>query len=724
MKIISINNINHQNNSKKSSGFGQKNSYDINKISGLSVINKYNQKVDNDNKENEKKQDNLNNVIYNSIFPLLEYGKYNSGKIFYNYLNNKQNLDNEYDLSLAIGDADKKMGDIESANLFYNKACNGAMKSNGNITLDILKGLKETDIFLGKENGETLKSINDVNDPSADIIYYSLMSDVNIKNDNITQAKNEIKAAYDLMKTNKLTDDTLILKQAMVLTDDRKYSESKKIVTERLDSLTSENKVYTKEFVDYMVLLGVNNFETYNNTESQKVINIFKTASMIAETIGDEKGKETADFSIAKVMFNADLKEFPSYAITLLNRLKKNEHIFTVNLMLGDFYAKINENAKAKEYYYGSIQSIKNDPEREKELLVTYEKLKKVLPQKASVINEEIEKIKDKSLMNANVLLTIFEKALKEKDYEKVADIAKKILDNKNSKQLIKDSAEVYNSFADIELGKDFKTSIDNINKTLKRIAKQACEEGGQSDKNMFLYEAYKREAAILYASMKYQDAADAINNADKYIDKSKNTDDVSLAKKSVILLNYKAQNYYIAKDKTLDYLVLILGDKISKNELMNQNDVQELVRSENDTKKRQIASGYETLGLICLKNKDFKSSKIYFLNAVNIREMLKDRDLQLANAYAALARIAILNKDFFFKENAISSKNMHQKSLDILNRKYPDDQITKEETDFHNKYYGFKVKSAGKYLAMTFRDKSDMIEKFKCYNKELSICE
>ena len=110
---------------------------------------------------------------------------------------------------------------------------------------------------------------------------------------------------------------------------------------------------------------------------------------------------------------------------------------------------------------------------------------------------------------------------------------------------------------------------------------------------------------------------------------------------------------------------------------------------------------------------------------AVNIREKLKDKDFQLANSYAALARLAILNAALFNTKRPNSSKEMHNKCLEILKNKYPNNSITKEEEIFHKKYYGIKPASLGKYIKNPFSDGNKaFIEKFKCYNKELSICE
>ena len=110
----------------------------------------------------------------------------------------------------------------------------------------------------------------------------------------------------------------------------------------------------------------------------------------------------------------------------------------------------------------------------------------------------------------------------------------------------------------------------------------------------------------------------------------------------------------------------------------------------------------------------------MYYRKGAQIREKLRDKDLFLANDYAALARLKILG--FWSLDNDEYSSDLHQKCLKILKDKYPMEQITRDEIAFHDKYYGNGLVSVMKF--MPWNKNSHMIEKFKCYNKELNICE
>ena len=193
--------------------------------------------------------------------------------------------------------------------------------------------------------------------------------------------------------------------------------------------------------------------------------------------------------------------------------------------------------------------------------------------------------------------------------------------------------------------------------------------------------------------------------------------------KARAVKVNYKAKNYYLAEKACKKYFFYITEKEPTYAvPLLKLEDFAD----KTDSDKRKLASIYETLGVIEMKQRNLADAKKYFEVAVKIRESILDRGLELANAYAALARIGcFIRVDY-------SSKELHDKSIKILKDIAPNSQVLKDEIEFSNKYY-FKFSKLsswnggiGSKIKKTFKikPKAEIIDKFKCYNKELNICE
>lgn len=705
----------------KRTNFSQNSRFD--KLSGLEQLREFNEKLNTSKSLSEQKEQNLIDVLYNSVFALNSAGKYNSAKIIYDDLRERTDLDDDYLLDKEAGDLNKKTGDIQSANTFYKKAFVSAPDYEFAFRLDTLKNFGETNVLLDKGIPASVEELAKVDEPFQNMVYFYLQSLHKSLNGENSRPANEIDAAYKIMTDNKITDDAIIFQQAFSLSATGEYEKSNSILNERLESLNNAKQVYTKEFLDYLILLGLNKVKEDETPNYPEALAIFKNASQIAEITQNIPAKEVAQYAILKVLFSTKDERFSLLAKDFIDETNNPKLIINLSIMLGDFVAGTNPQ-NAKSHYSLAIEQLKKNDDSEKLLFELYEKLKTVSPQDSEMIDVEISKLNVAGLYTTKFLQKELFNAYKNEDTAKVEKIADKVINSGESNEQNKSISKIYLGFANIKNGKDMNDSLNMIDDNIKILAAKINNNPDKKEIKKCLYYAYQYKADILYNAMKYYEAAESANKSDHYFDEENHTTSEKARQKIVTTLyNYKAKRYNDAERYALNYLSVLLNkEKIPSTPLRIKKEANETVKAMNDTEKRKLASAYETLGLINLKNKNFADSREYFLCAVDIRERLKDRDFQLANSYAALARIAILTG--WKNRNTLSSKDMHTKSLEILKRKHPNSPVTLEEEAFHKKYYGVSMTSAGKWLPNTNSSKDRMIAKFRCYNKELSICE
>ncbi len=712
MKILQINNSGYKLPFRQNTN--------INKLSGLEQVQEYDEKINNLKQDHQKNEDNLIDVLYNSVFALNSVGKYKSAKIIADDLRKRTDLEDDYSLNMELGSLNKNIGDIQNSNYYYSKALK-QIPGNGLEKLNALKNIGETAFLLDKNVIDSFEPLAKVDNLLSNMIFLYLHSLYEKQDGNNSVSQNEIDISYKIMKEKGYEDESIIFQQAMSLSETGLYDESDAILTERMDKLRNENLVYTNEFLNDLILLGINSYKKNASIDNKSdALGIFKNASQIAEIINNIPAKEIADYAYAKILFVTGSEEFISSAEKALNNTSDEKQKISLNIMLGDAFGKQNANS-AKTHYTAAIDLLKKSESNKNMLFKTYEKLKLVSPAKdAEWIDKEIAELNVVDLYSRKNLVKTFYDTYFNKQYDNLQKGAQKVINSDKSDNINKKIAGAYIGLTNISIGKDMKTNLAILNDNLNKLEAAYRKNPEDKDIKKALFNLFQHKAILLYNSMRYYYAADAINKSTSYFDENEYNDKKKMRQQIyTTLYNYKAARYYDAEKYALKYLGILTGKKnVSPSTAKKMLECDGILKDFNDTEKRKIASAYETLGLINLKNKNFTDARDYFVNAVDIRETLKDRDIHLANSYAGLARIAILtgwkSKD--------SSKDMHEKSLQILRQKYPNNPITREEEEFHKKYYGFTWGSFGKFLGLT--DKSTIIDKFKCYNKELSICE
>lgn len=695
----------------------------INNLTGIDVLDKYRDIFKNQEIENDKKNTKLQTILYNSIFQLFNNGYYKNAKILYDELRKNTDISNEIDLNKIIGDIYKKQDDLESAEIQY-KAVYDKMDIDYSALhfdeLQVIKNSAEADIISQKDTSSyKINEFGKSNSPYLNLYSLYFQSKKDLMHNNKRGSLNDIDMAYSLMESKKLYDNDIILGKALALSDNGNYVKSSEILNKNLKYLEDNQQTYSREFVENLLLLGINDYET-QQIDNNKIINLFKNCAQIADEIELPELVEIADYMIAKILFLNNDKNFEEFAENFLDQTNNVICKINLNEMLGDYYISANKDKAIQYYNISKSLAMENEIDKAK-IIELCQKIKKISPEQKQIIDKEIESLKSADLYDLNFLINILTKYYREEQIDLLQESCEQVLNNNND-EINKNIAKVYLNFANIKNGYDFERLIEENKTNLKNIAKDTKVINENLELNKFLFTSYTNIADILYKSQRYNDAANYKNEADKYIFAYTNKNVISKHKIQTTLMNYKAKNYYEAEKAGLEYLEILLGDKLPQQPAKVTEKTDNIIQNKKDSEKRKIASVYETLGLINLKNRNIKDSEQYFWAAVNIRERLFDRDLQLANSYSALARLAIINKNLF--KGGISSKDMHNKAIEILNNKYPNDPITKEEKNFHEEYYGCGKTSIGKFAKSLFGYKKQLIEKFKCYNKELNICE
>ena len=717
MKIFQINNSGYRSSFRQNTN--------INRLSGLEQVQEYDEKIKNLKQKRQENEDNLIDVLYNSIFALNSAGKYKSAKVIADDLRKRTNLEDDYSLNMELGSLNRNIGDIQNSNYYYGKALKQIPAENGLEKLEVLKNVGETAFLLDKNIIDNFEPLAQVDNLLSNMVFLYLHSFYEHQGGNRSASQNEMDIAYKIMKEKGCEDDSIIFRQALSLSEAGSFDESNTVLAERMDNLRNENLVYTNEFLNDLILLGVNSYKKNAAIDDKsEALGIFKNASQIAEAVNNVPAREIADYCYSKILFVTGSEDFITNAQKTLNNTTDLAQKVSLNIMLGDVLTKQNANS-AKSHYSAAIDLLKKTENNENMLFQVYEKLKQVSPaEDGDWIDNEIAGLNVADLYSRKNLVKTFFKLYVNKQYEDVQKNAQKVVNSEKSGDLDKKIAGAYLSLVNILSGKDLNTNLKILNDNLKGLESAYSKNSKDENIQKALYYIFQHKAILLYNSMRYNDAAEAINKSNSYFDEN-GSDEKKKAKQQVytILYNYKAARYNDAEKYALKYLAVLTGKKdVSTSSAKNLQKFSGILKDSNDSEKRKIASAYETLGLINLKNRNYADAAGYFTNAVNIREGLKDLDIELANSYAGLARIFVLTG--WKSKNRANSKNMHEKSLQILQLKYPNSQITREEEEFHKQYYGNTLASFGKWLHFSEKSKDRIIDKFKCYNKELSICE
>ncbi len=695
----------------------------VNNLSGVDVLDKYKRIFKEDEARQEKQNDKLNEILSCAFYLFANNGYYKSAKVLYNEVKKIYDTSDQQELDKMLGAINKEQGDIEAARFNYKSVYDNQNINYKDLTLDnlyLIKNLADTSLSVNNDTDCDIDKLRNSNSSRLNYVYLYLQSKIDLINDKKEESFNNINLAYSLMAAKSLSDNDVVLGKAMALSERGEYSKSSKILKQNLEYLENNNKVYSREFVENLLLLGVNDFELQQGRDYKKIINLFENAAKIAKEVDIPELAEIANFLVAKTMYSKKDSAFGEFAENLLEQTDNIVYKITLNEMLGDFFATKDKD-KAVSFYNSAKNfaiEVNNDDVKFIDLC---EKIKKISSEQEEKINSEIKSLGLANLYNRGFLIRNILNNYSEGNLDLVKNICERVI-HKSRDEINKNIARVYLNFVNIKGGSDLKKTIDENKRIISNLANESTQMNGDILINRFLFASNRTMAGILYRAQRYVDAAYYKNVSSNYIDCFNDTNYVLIHKIETILMNYKAKNYYIAEKNAIEYLEILIGEKLSQRPTEITEKINDILSNKNDTEKRKIASVYETLGLINLKNRNIKDSERYFSNAATIRESLFDRDLQLANTYSALARLAIINKNIF--KGGVSSKDMHRKALEILNDKYANMPITKEENDFHKKYYGFNKVSVGKYAKSLLGNNDEIIEKFKCYNKELSICE
>ncbi|MCM1339706.1 MAG: hypothetical protein NC191_08550, partial [Muribaculaceae bacterium] len=626
------------------------------------------------------------------------------------------------------------------AHKLYENAYEYAQNTDSESFFKIERNYLESCLQLDKNIDSQLETLKNRNIPNSTVNYLELDSFKTLKNsekcDNLKdkeaareKAKEEILNAYFIAKNNDIVNDNLYYKAALVLSSDSQFDESSIICKTRLDKLKKENKTFTHEFLNYLTLLGVNN--TYHVLESSEAFdrakNTLENALEIEKEVKDPTIKEEIIYNLLKIDYaypdkDTIFKRSSEFIENSTNAYHQKEICKSASnfaIRLGnERLLTLAEGEELARPYFEKMESIlQNEEGSEKELIELYIYLKKLYPSKEAEYTQKINKLNNNHDLPIKEMIANIKLDLANNNEEKLQKFLNNVIQDSNIDETRKNIAKNYKLLLKINKGVDFQQStnelVENINNLYYNHYKK-----DSSNKILaeHIYDTYNRLSNIQYNAGQYASSANTSDRVDE-IAKDLNLPQAELEKLKVYstLRNYKAKYYVAAENRCLEFLEMISG--VAKYDAQSAN-IDRFISGKTDEQCKKIASTLETLGIINLKNFNFNDSKKYYQKAIDLREKLSSKDIYLANDYAALARLAILDVEFF----GMSSKEMHNKCLEILDDKFPNSQITQEEHAFHKKYYGCSLTSLGKFIGC--RDDNAIIDKFKCYNRELNICE
>ncbi len=710
--------------------FSSQASDDYARLSGKNAMKNYANKERQLKQEDDEKYFEVQQVIYNSLQSMASYGKYKAFKSLFKHIEQEEELKHDSYLYNSAGDVYKAEYDIEKAHQLYETAYEHAQNTDEKTFFEIERNYLESCLQLDKNIDQQLETIKNRNLPNSTVNYLELDSFKNLKEGNNDKAKDEILSAYFIAKNNDIVNDNLYYKAAVIMSSDSNYEESTAICKNRLDKLKKEGKTFTHEFLNYLTLLGVNNSHDniqYSSAAFEKAKNTLQNALEIEKKVNDPIIKEELNFNLLKIDYiNPDKDTIFSRSTEFINNSNNNFHQKVICENAAEYALKLEKdklftNQESKEIakpYFDKLEELLHSDENSdnKELINLYIKLQEVYPELKSEYSTKLNKLNNNYDLPLKQMLENIKYHLKNNDEDTLQKNLNSIIQDKGIDEIRKCVATNYKLLLKIGKGIDFSKSTNELTENINKLYEIYKKDSSNKILAEHIYDTYNRLSNIQYNAGRYADSTRTSYKIED-IAKDLNLSQTELEKIKVFstLRNYKAKFYYDAEKRCLEFLQMISG--INKDKARD-TEISEFISGKTDSECRKIASTLETLGIINLKNNNYNDAKQYYQKAIDLREKLSSRDIYLANDYAALARLAILNVEIF----GTSSKEMHNKCLAILDEKFPNEQITREEHAFHKEYYGFGFKSFGKF--MPWRDDSAIIDKFKCYNRELNICE
>lgn len=372
----------------------------------------------------------------------------------------------------------------------------------------------------------------------------------------------------------------------------------------------------------------------------------------------------------------------------------------------------------AKIYYDKAEDILLNQNDNNNELIDLYIELSKVYLEYENEYTGKINKFKDDYNMPLKNMINSIKYDIDNNSEENIQGKLNNLIQDDSISNTQKLVAQNFKLLFKLNKGIDYEQSADILGENLKTLNNEYQTDKSNKILGKHIYDVYKRLSISQYNVGKYIDSGHSLGEISNLASDLKlPQNELEKLKVYETLVWYKAKLYTLAEEKCLEFLEMISG--INKDNA-RETSYEDYISGKTEIQNKKIASVIETLGIINLKNRNYKDAVKYYEIAVDIRKHTGAEDIYLANDYAALARLAILNYKFL-KDN-ISSKDMHAKCLEILDRKYPNAEITHNKHEFHKKYYGFSAISLAKYFP--FRNESAIIDGFKCYNRELNICE
>ena len=733
---------------------------DYRRLGGAETFENYEKRINDFAADSNRKYQETQNVIYNSLQALAAYGKYDVAKVLFKEVEQEELLKDDYIFYNLMGNMYKNENDMLKASELYKTAMDNANPDDGWNYLNIEKNYLESLINRNENVDNRLEFLKQRNIPLSKVYYYELKSMLDLKNGNKNDSIRDILTAYFLASNNNISSPELEYKAALALSSTGEYEASTEICKKNLDYLDKNSMIYTHEFLNFITLLGINNFKSAKNPDDYtKAYDTLKNALDIENRVHDDLFKEAIDYNLLKLFFKMPHdKNYQPDVNAFLKNCKNPDFKKDICYEAGVYWADKKEDELALIYFDSYEQMLLADAsDNKKELLRFYTEQSKRFPDKSSEYDKKINSLDINTGLSLKQMLNKLEANLN--DGGKILEISKDIMNDENVGALQKEIANTFGLFAKLNSTNDnFENSAADIENNLallcnmnfnlmKELGIKETEKASNpflkiyqkygrglkkvpelsdSDKNQatldiltrHLYMAYKNLATIYYDASRTSDAARAQDSAVRFARLAK-LSDVEMAKQKVLqtLMLYKQKNYYMAENACLEFMEILIGAPASE---ITTKDPLELVKNRSDEDCRKIAAAFETLGVINLKNQNYKDSEQYYQKAVKIRHRLRYRDIYLANDYSALARLKILG--FWSLSKDQKSVELHDKCLQILKDKYPGESFTRDEEMFHSKYYGCSLPSVMKFFF--FRSKTEIVNKFKCYNRELNLCE
>lgn len=690
---------------------------DYNRLSGRNAINKYQKEMDCIRKNDEQKDIQLKKLISSSLDGLANYGKYNVVKALFNEIENIDIIDTNPHIYEIMGDLYKEENNIPESFKFYEKAYLANTKENlSSENINLEKKYLELAILMNLNKINEINKLKEKKDINSTINFLELLSLISLKSKNIDKSKNELMTAYFLAETNNIENDDLAYKASLIFNSENDFDQSSQICQKYLNKLMKNKQIYTHKFLKFLTLEGINEFNI--NKDNEKTLNIFLNAQKIEKEINNKATKEHIDYYILKILLrNQNINDL-SLIDNFINNTTHDTYKLNIALDFAEFLQNKNEKELAAIYFDTAEQVLlKNKKQNEKKLYDLYNRLIEIYPKYKENYLEKISELSIQDNLNLRQVIYNLNKHY-DNDTKLNTTISNIMLNQPN--EIIKEITKTYQISSLLDKEVNYEKNISLLTTNLNNLSSLYKNNINNEELKNHLTSFYKKLVDLQYSASAYHQAAKVMDKLYEHETISSSPSQNELEKMLIksTLMWYKDKSYYKAEERCLKLLKTILNQKDIT--LDKYTDINKLINNKNDAECRKIASVIETLGLINVKNKNYQDALDYYNIAIDLRNKLKLKDIYLANDYSAVARLLVIG--FWSDFLSLKSVDYHKKCIEILKDKYPNETFTKEELTFHKKYYGKTLSSFAKYIP--FQDKTHVIDKFKCYNKELNICE